>query len=285
MPFFSRILKFPRALLARLRDQRKQPRYRVGADFPLNATVSLSADDGALRQSINGGPGSNWSGRVSDISANGLSVRLPVATATARNETSTVRIALEGRELAIPCTVAHFRSQPAHALCGLRLDFADFAAQKSFLQIVEAVSLGSSFAPVGGDRAPRVSLGLARRQWRSLKHAKLTEWRETGTRKLDRFELLIEEHRIEGRMTERGVTISPETNRAKSASPSVEAELREFFLWVVANMPASVPADLKEFMRRAATTTAAAAAQHATKPPVTPTPPTEWAPPKRPARR
>jgi len=284
VPFFTRILKFPRALLARLRDQRKQPRHRVGADFPLVATVSLSGDDGTLRQSASAGPGSIWSGRVSDISANGLSVRLPVATATARNETSTVRITLAERELAIPCTVAHFRVQPAHALCGLRLDFADFAAQKSFLQIVEAVSLGSSFAPVGGDRAPRVSLGLARRQWRSPRHAKLTEWRETGTRKLDRFELILEEHCIEGRMTEPGLKISRDTSRAKPAAPTVEAELREFFLWVVANLPASVPTDLKEFMRRAATTTTAAAPKHATKAPVASTSPTDWAPPKRPVR-
>lgn len=284
MAFFTRILKFPHALLARLRDQRKQPRHRVGADFPLLATVRLSGDDGAPSPSASRGPGSTWSGRVSDISANGLSVRLPVATATARNETSTVRITLEGRELAIPCTVAHFRVHPAYALCGLRLDFDEFAAQKSFLQIVEAVSLGGAFAPVGGDRAPRIALGLARRQWRSLKHAKLTEWRETGTRKLDRFELLLEEHCIEGRMTEPGLKISPEANRTKSAPPTVEAELGQFFLWVVANMPASVPADLKEFMRRTATATVAAP-KRGTRPPIVAPPPSEWAAPKRTARR
>jgi hypothetical protein len=235
---FSRILNFKRNLLARLRDQRKEVRHRTGPDFALQATAVL----GDL----------SWSGRVTDVSANGLSFRLPLASAARRGEATNVRLAVDGRELTVPCTVAHHRAAPTYALCGLRLDFRDYAVQKSWMQIVEAVSLGTAFQPA---EATRISLGLARRQWRSVRHTRLTEWRETGTRKIERFEFVLAAHVLEARRDEAGLTIAPTSDRNRSAPGPVCAELRQLLLWVVANFPAAaaIPADLRDFMRNAAT--------------------------------
>ena len=251
MPFFTRILNFPRAVLARLRDQRQQARFRVGADFPLTATVDISGN-GNLPPDAAGsrGPDGDWEGRVSDVSAQGLSVRLLKSAANPRLKATLVRITVDGRELAIPCTVAHFRVLSTHARYGLRLEFDDFTVQKAWHQIVEAVSLGASFALVGENRRPRVSLGLARRQWRSLNQARLTEWRETGSRKLDRFELIMEGHSVAGRVDEPGVVIR--TVSGGKVAPVVETEMRRLVHWVTANMPAIVPFDLRVVMRRAA---------------------------------
>lgn len=237
VPIFSRILDFKRNLLARLRDQRKEVRHRTGADFGLEAAAMF----GDL----------SWSGRVTDVSANGLSFRLPLASSGRRGDRTSVRLRLDGRELAVPCTIAHHRATPTHALCGLRLEFGDFALQKSWMQIVEAVELGTSFKPAD---APRVALGLARRQWRSVRHTRLIEWRETGTRKIERFECVLAEHALEARRDEPGLTITPASNRTRSAAGAVGAEVRQLFLWVLANLPSSaaVPADLREFMRNAA---------------------------------
>jgi hypothetical protein len=237
--FFTRILNIKRTLLIQLRNKRTQDRYRVGADFPLLATVKLG-----------GAAGRDWSGRVQELSAFGLSVRLPPDAAASSNEATTARYDLEGRKLSIPCTVAHFRAYPTHALCGLRLEFADFPQQRAWHQIVAAVGLGASFTPFKGRGAPRPSLGLYGRQWRSLKPARLTEWRETGSRKLDHFELLLEDYRIGACVAEADLTIR--TASGKAVMPGVETEVRQLVLWVVANLPATVPADLKEFMCRAA---------------------------------
>jgi len=242
--FFTRILNIKRALLVRLRDERTLARYRVGADFPLLATLRLG-----------GAVGNEWNGRVRELSAFGLSLRLPPGATAVRNEATTVRFELEGRQLAVPCTVAHIRTQPAYTLCGLRLEFADFAQQGAWQQIVEAVTLGASFALVEGSRAPRPALGLARRQWRSCNKSRLTEWRETGTRQLDRFELVLEEYRFAGRTGGGGLEIQSIAS-GRAASSGVEVELHQLFLWVLANFPASVPADLKAFMLRTATTLA-----------------------------
>ena len=239
MAFFTRILPIPRSFLVRLRDERTQARYRVGADFPLLVTVKLG-----------GTAGHDAHGRVQEVSAYGLSVHLPPNAAASRNEATIARYDLEGRKLAIPCTVAHHRTYATHVLCGLRLQFADFPQQRAWQQIVEAVGLGASFTPVEGRRAPRPSLGLYGRQWRSLKQARLTEWRETGSRKLDHFELLLEDYRIKAWVSDPDLTIRTASGRA--VMPGVETEVRQLILWVVANLPAMVPADLKEFMCRAA---------------------------------
>ncbi len=251
MAFFTRILNIKRALLIRLRDERQQSRHRVGADFPLLASLKLTEGDGSAPEATAGRVG-EWSGRVSEVSAYGLSLRLPPEATATRNEVSTVRFDLEGRRLDMPCSVAHFRVYPAYALCGLRLEFGDFAQQRAWHQIVEAVGLGASFTPVEGRRAPRPALGLVRRQWSSLRHSRLTEWRETGTRKLDRFEFLLEDFRIESRMADPDLTIRSEGNHGRRPSPTVDVEVRQLLLWIVANMPASVPADLKKFMCLAA---------------------------------
>ncbi|HVT72397.1 MAG TPA: PilZ domain-containing protein [Lacunisphaera sp.] len=265
MAIFSRILDFKRNLLARLRDQRKEVRHRTGAEFGLQATAVF----GDL----------SWSGRVTDVSANGLSFRLPLASAARRGEATMARLVLDGRELVVPCTVAHHRATPMHALCGLRLEFRDFAVQKSWMQIVEAVSLGTSFKPA--DEA-RISLGLARRQWRSARHTRLTEWRETGTRKIERFEFVLAEHALGARRDEPGLTISPASDRSRSATGPVCAEVRQLFLWVLANLPASaaIPADLREFMRSAATGSPGAAGTASRAPAAAPA---GWAAPARPA--
>ena len=252
--FFTHILKIPRSLLVRLREERTQTRYRVGPDFPLMATVSLPGINRATREA-RGDNGRDWDGRVRDVSAYGLSLHLPAKAAVTRNENATVRFVVEGRKLDIPCTVAHCRALPAYVHCGLRLEFPGFPQQRAWLQIVEAVGFGACFAPVAGRRAPRPALGLTRRQWRSLRQARLTEWRETGTRQLDRFELVLEDYRFEGRNGESGLSIRSDAS-GRAAMPDVEVELHQLFLWVLANFPASVPADLKAFMRLTAITLA-----------------------------
>src|SRR5258706_289088 len=100
VPLFSRILDFKRQVLARLRNKRAHPRHRVGADFPLKASLGLvgsekfNADQASVR-----GRGLHWSGRVGDISANGLNILLSPAATTARGEATILRLTLEDQEI------------------------------------------------------------------------------------------------------------------------------------------------------------------------------------------
>lgn len=276
MPIFTRILDFKRDLLARLRNKRSHPRHRVGAGFPLKAVITLSGSDSPARKEA-AARGCDWSGPVGDISNNGLNIMLPPAATAMRGEATTLRLTLENHLLEIPATVAHFRVYNTHALCGLRLAFADFKTQKAYLQLVEAVSLGASFAPAGPGRS---SPGFVRRSWRSKNKALLTDWREADGRALDHFELTLGDHSVQGRRSRLGLEVLHRMESGKSVAPVVEGEVRQLFRWVVGNLPKSVPADLREFMTRIASSTPAPPPPRAAAAPIVPTEPSSWQPPK-----
>lgn len=286
MPIFTRILDFKRDVLARLRNKRSHPRHRVGAGFPLKAVINLVGDDSPVRPAAAvRGRGCDWSGRVGDISNHGLNIILPPAATAARGEASTVRLNLENHTLEIPCTVAHFRVYSSHALCGLRLQFADFKTRKAYHQLVAAVSMGASFAPAGPGRNQP---GFVRRRWRSSNKALLTDWREANGRAFDHFELTLGEHSVQGRSHRLGLEVQLRANTAKSVPPVEEGEVRQLFRWVVGNLPKSVPADLREFMTRIASNPPASAVATWRAPVTTrardlsvvPVPPSAWQPPK-----
>jgi len=245
MPIFTRILDLKRTFLARLRNKRSHPRHRVGTSFPLRASLVLvgsakvSAEEAAAR-------GLRWSGVAGDISSGGLSVLLSPASTTVRGEKSTVQLTLEDRELAIPCTIAHFRVYNSYAVCGLQLKFDDFAVQKAYQQIVEAVATGASFVSTGPARNKG---GFLRRSWRSIGKAQLTEWREAGGT-LDHFELVLGEHRVVGRKNQLGLEVQPRGSRTKRLSLKTELEVRQLFRWVSGNLPKGVPSDLRDLMAK-----------------------------------
>ena len=187
----------------------------MGAGFPLKAVVTLVDNDSPVRK---GSParnrGCDWSGPVGDISNAGLNILLSPAATAAAGLSSTLRLTLENHTLSIPCTVAHFRVYSSHALCGLRLEFDDFKTQKDYQQLVEAVSLGASFASTGPRRSQP---GFVRRSWRSSNKALLTDWRAADGRTFDHFELTLGEHSVQGRSSRPDLEIHLRANPARWA--------------------------------------------------------------------
>lgn len=246
MALFSRILDFKKAFLSRLRDKRASPRYNVGAAFPLKASLLLTGDVRPAKKGAAAGSASglSWSGRIGNLSSNGLSVFLPPAAHTARGEETIVRLTIEGHEIEIPCEVAHFRVLSTHSICGVKLNFGDYAVQKDFHQLLEAVRIGTSFEIV---RPAKSSGDLLCQQWRSLNRSSLTEWRNPDTRKIVRFELSVGEHRLAGQASPRGINITPRSSASRAPIPvSTAVEVRDFMRWVSANFPKAVPADLRD---------------------------------------
>lgn len=246
---FTRILDFKKVFLSRLRDKRSSPRYNVGAAFPLKASLLLTGDVRPAKKgtaAANRAAGLSWSGRIGNISSNGLSVLLPPAAHTARGEQTVVRLTIEVHEVEIPCEIAHFRVLSTHSVCGVKLNFTDYAVQKGFHQLLEAIRVGTSFEVA---RPAKNSGGQISQQWKSLNRALLTEWRNADTRKIERFELAVGEHRFAGQTSPRGVSITPRSSASRAPIPtSTAVEVRDFMRWVASNFPKGVPADLRDMV-------------------------------------
>ncbi len=261
MALFKHILDFKRDALAKLKDKRKTKRYYVGPAFPLKATIILPDTDTTGRKTKSGDKadaGRNWGGSLFNMSNVGLSLQLPPAAVAARGEETVVTLAIDGHELKVPCSVAHFRVQNATAHCGLKLEDSTLTQSKAYLQLLEAVALGSTLAPVEGG-VSHSRPGLRSERYKAARPAILTAWRGEENGQLAGFELVLGDHCLHGEAGHAALEIfSSEAKGSRNAwsapgfalSAGVEnEELRKLFRWVTLNLSRSVPTDLREMMR------------------------------------
>ena len=251
MLFFKRILDFKQAALARLRDKRKVARHPVGPGFPLKGTVGLR---GQASTSC------DWSGALVDLSPNGARLLLPPAAATTRGEKTTLRLTIEQYALQLPCAVTHFRVLSTHAVCGLRLEFPDFTAQKAFSQLLEPVRIGAAFAPVKLSALARHPPDLKLEQYVADSKSRLAVWRRTVDRQFDSFELVLGDHCLRGeaegptlevyaRQAAGGAGKAARSAPAYNLTAEVAEEVRQLSRWVLSNFTAAVPADVSAFLQ------------------------------------
>jgi PilZ domain len=258
---FKHILDFKRAALARLKDKRKAQRYFVGPAFPLKARIVLPDSDstGRKNKEPQTDPGRNWGGSLFNMSDGGLSLQLPPAALARRGEETDVTLSLDGHELKLPCKVAHFRVQNSTAFCGLTLDFPDQTLRKSYLQLLEAVALGATLAPVAAAAPGLDRPGLRAERYKSTRPALLTAWRDTAKGELASFELVMRDHCLRGEAGRPSLQIfsnKGEGDKTAWSAPSFafsngveNGELRQLFRWVALNTARTVPTDLREMMR------------------------------------
>lgn len=247
MLLFKRIFDFPRASLARLRDKRRAKRYPVAPGFPLKAVVNLLGVANPAKSFAPAGLGVAWSGAVVDMSGTGLRLQLPPAATTARGERTVLTLSLEDFELRIPCTVAHFRTQSASALCGLSFQFNDDTQRKAYLQLLEAVVVGAGF--VAG-KPIKAGAGLKGERYNSENKATLTVWRIATDGRLDSLELQIGGHCV--RSAGGSSALQVFAGKGTEVTPVAGLEQQEvlrLFRIVAANLPKTLPADLRERMQ------------------------------------
>ena len=240
MLLFQRILDFKQAALARLRDKRKSVRYPVGPGFALKGTVSLRGQASAS---------SDWSGQLANLSPCGASLLLPPAAITDRGEATTLTLTIEQHTLKLPCKVAHFRVLATHATCGLTLEFPDYQVQKGFAQLLEAVRIGATLAPVkpAGRRPAAASV----EQYRAGTATRLSVWRGAGDAAIERFEFVLGDHVVRGGTTS-PLVITSKDERGDAPGAEVVAEVKRLFRWSLANFGKTVPTDVRDFLRQAA---------------------------------
>lgn len=249
MTLFKRIFDFPRATLARLRNKRRAARYPVAGTLPLKFSVHLGARAGSS-------PGMAWGGQVADLSATGLRLRLPPAAEARRGEQAQLALSLEDFQLLIPCTVAHFRTGSATAVCGLALQFADEDQARGYAQLLEAVVIGAGFVP---DKPAKAKDGLAPERYRSERRAVLTAWRHQADKSLHAFECAVGPHAVRGLAGEPALEVI--ARGAICPAGAERQEILRLFRIVSANLPKAVPADLRHCLQAAGPRPPAAAAR------------------------
>jgi hypothetical protein len=260
---FRTLLDFPLRALARLRDKRRARRYRVGADFPLKATLMLLGPSGEP------GTTARWSGRLANFSSTGASVMLPRAALARRGETTELDLTLGDFTLTVPCKVAHLRAGNDCAICGVALRFSDSDIQKAYLQLLETVVIAVTLEPYRASGLVVTPPGLVRENYRGEhRAARLFVWRHRGTGAPACFELLLDGVCLRGDVSllpagrgrglvevysasaGRGAEKVAYCDHSLGLTPGDHVEHRYFFRCFVQNLPDSLPEDLRAFLGR-----------------------------------
>lgn len=253
MLLFKRILNFTRQKVADS-EQRGAERYAVGAAVQFKAAVRLARHDSAGRPDPRGRQGPDLPARVVNLSTLGASVQLPAGAEAHHGEDCLFRLDLDGYHLDIPGKVAYFRAFPDHATCGVAFAFDFFEVRKAYLQLLEAVAIGASLAPVKADDIKPDATGLEREVYRGKEAAQLSVWRKEADGEIHRFDFRMNDYGVRWSLGETELetyACGKGPGRKAVGTPLTKAEHEEvswLFCLAVPNLARSVQADVRKFL-------------------------------------
>jgi hypothetical protein len=257
MLLFTRILNFTKTNVA-ASEQRGAERYLVGNAVQFKATLRLARHDGNGRLDPRGRQGPDLAAKVANLSTLGASVQLPASAVAHHGEDCLFKISLEDYHLEIPGKVAYFRSYPSHATCGVAFAFDFFEVRKAYLQLLEAVAIGASLAPVkAGDVRPDAT-GLDKEIYRGKDGAQLSVWRTEADGDIQRFDFRMNDYGV--RWSHGQTELETYATGLKSpgqkplrapGAPLTRTEHEEvswLFCLAVPNLAKAVQADVRKFL-------------------------------------
>jgi hypothetical protein len=250
MLFFKRILDVKKNETAPS-ERRNNERYAVLPDFPVKTVVNIAGrDDFGHPITTRSGEGTDWTGRLVNVSSSGARVQLPRTIVALRGDPCVLKIDVQGFELAVPGHVAHVAERRDSIVYGLALNLEASAAQLAYRQLVELVALGATLKQV---RAPQPDAsGYVVEQYAGEPASRLTIWRHLVGREVAAFDFQLKDCAVRGSSGRNGVECFAATDTARSTpvKGAREDEIQRLYQWVVLNLAPAVPADVREFLQQ-----------------------------------
>lgn len=250
MQLFRRLFNFEPAKVAQ-QEQRLNHRHTPGAAFPLHASLTLA--------------GRTTPAKVLNLSGSGLGLLIPRDTPAVVDQLATVTLTLAEHRLELPTVVAHVRPQEPALYCGLGLKFPDFPRQKAYLQLLQPIAIGQSLQPVPPERVVQNEPQFIKQVYRGESECVLTVWLQMtlGT-PLHNFEFHLQNYfcratlatgQLEAyQLKDAGTHAAKLTQPVHDSSGELSAEIRQLFRWIVPNLSAAVPDDVRASLQHFAAT-------------------------------
>lgn len=247
MLIFRRIFNFEKARVEQL-EQRLNQRYTPGASFPLQAMLSLAPH--------------HWQpAKVLNLSGNGLGLLLGREDTVLNPQSPRVQLRLPGHKLEFDATLSHVRPDATGTHYGLGLKFPDFNARKAYQQLLQPVAIGQSFQPLPADRVIQNEPQFVKQVYVGEFDSVLTVWlaMTVGT-PLHSFEFRMKDYFcraiVATGVLEAYALESTDSHVAKLSTPVFDTsgglhdEIRQLFKWIVPNLSAAVPDDVRASLQR-----------------------------------
>lgn len=248
MLLFRRIFNFEKAKVEQLADLRLNQRYTPGGGFPLQAWLESG--------------GAEWPAKIDNLSGNGLGLIVNAPpTASAEGQETRVRLSLGNFQQTFTAHIVHARPATRGLYCGVGLKFGDFLEQKSYLQLLQPVTIGQSLQAVPDERVVQNEPQFIKQVFRGEENSALTVWLEkTFGTPLHSFEFQMHDYfcRADARtgVLEAYVREATDSHKGKLSNPVFDTsgglndEIRQLFRWILPNLSRAVPDDVRAFLQR-----------------------------------
>lgn len=231
-------------------EQRRNQRHPINLAFPLKAVLSYIGRDDTGAPMSHSRHGWNWKGRLIDCSETGARLLLGAGLKAIIGESCDLKLSIDGHELSVPCHVTNIVEQPEGVVFGLEHFFDNEEVARDYRQLVEVIALSSTLAPVA-DRPREDGSGYLVERYANDRPARLTVWREKSTRGVIAFEFLLRDSIVQAAAGQpMDYLVGTEAQGAEPASAARALEIHRLFTWVLPNLPAAVPGDVREFLKR-----------------------------------
>jgi len=228
-------------------ERRSSKRYVVNPQFPLKAVLSFVGRDDTGVPMSNSRHGWNWKGRLIDCSEQGARIQMGPVFKVATRDLCDLMLTVEDFELTVPCHIRNIREHADGVIFGLKHDIEDGKTLAAYDQLLEVLALGSTLKSQGKSRNPDESGWLVER-FASDRPSRLTIWRHPANAAVAAFAFQLKDSLV--RATYGGHLEFRTGPDARPATAAKSLEIQRLFNWVLPNLAASVPEDVREFLRR-----------------------------------
>jgi hypothetical protein len=248
MQLFNSILQDPATGEPRP-ERRRTQRFVINPAFPLKAVLSYVGRDDTGAPMSNSRHGWHWKGRLIDCSEEGARLQLGPGLKAVVGEACDLKLSVQDFGLTVPCHVVNIVEDEAGMIFGLTHAFTDEADAAAYRQLVEVLALGSTLKA----RAKKSTVdqsGYLAEQFANDRPARLTVWREQSSRGVVAFEFLLQENVVQAAAGQPMEYLTgTEATGALPATAAKAMEIHRLYCWVLPNLPAEVPADVREFLQ------------------------------------
>ncbi len=230
-------------------ERRSQERHPVSPDFSLKATLCYVGRDETGAPMSDSRHGWHWKGRLMDCSDAGVRIQLGPGLRAMVGESCDLRLSIHDFEVNVPCHVTNISETADGAVFGLQHAIMDEATLVNYRRIVAVMALASTLRLLSRADQPDES-GYFVETYGSDHSARLTLWRHPSDASVSAFELQLSDCLLRAAEGHGIEYFSADDGGSQPATALRCHEIHRLFQWVVPNLPASVPADVKEFLRR-----------------------------------
>jgi hypothetical protein len=251
MLFFKRILKEPEpaATAAQAVDRRSEQRFKVNSHFPLKAVLSFIGRDESGAPMSNTRHGWNWKGRLLDCSEEGARIQMGPGVKVQDGEACDLKLSVHDYEITVPCHVTNLGETPEGIVLGLKHAIDDATTRESYRQLLDVVALGSSLQLESQATKPDAS-GYLVEVYAGARPARLTVWRHPADQSVMAFEFILQDNMVRAAAGHRVEYLSDiDGTGSRPANTEKCLEIGRLFQWVVPNLPASMPEEVRGFLK------------------------------------